>query len=73
AVICNPPFHQGFTTDNQLTQRFVTSCHQHLKAGGMALFVVNRFVPLESCAEPLFQVSKFGENKGFKLVLLEKH
>lgn len=73
AVICNPPFHQGFTTDNQLTQRFVTSCHQHLKTGGMALFVVNRFVPLESCAEPLFQVSKFGENKGFKLVLLEKH
>lgn len=73
AVICNPPFHQGFTTDNQLTQRFVTSCHQRLKAGGMALFVVNRFVPLERCAEPLFQVSKFGENKGFKLVLLEKH
>jgi 16S rRNA (guanine1207-N2)-methyltransferase len=72
AVICNPPFHQGFTTDNQLTQRFVTSCHQHLKTGGMALFVVNRFVPLESCAESLFQVSKLGENKGFKLVLLEK-
>jgi 16S rRNA (guanine1207-N2)-methyltransferase len=72
AVICNPPFHQGFSTDNRLTQRFVTSCHQHLKTGGMALFVVNRFVPLESCAEPLFQVSNFGENKGFKLVLLEK-
>jgi len=73
AVICNPPFHQGFSTDNQLTQRFVDSCHQHLRTGGMALFVVNRFVPLESCAEPLFQVSKFGENKGFKLVLLEKN
>ena len=73
AVVCNPPFHQGFNTDNHLTQRFVTSCHQHLKPSGKALFVVNQFVPLESCAKKLFQVSRFGKNKHFKLVLLEKH
>ena len=72
AIICNPPFHRGFSTDRSLTERFVASCHRHLKPGGMALFVVNRFVPLESCAENLFQISPFGENKGFKLVLLKK-
>lgn len=72
AIICNPPFHQGFSTNRSLTQRFVDSCHRHLRAGSMALFVINRFVPLESCAENLFQISPFGENKSFKLVLLKK-
>ncbi len=73
AVICNPPFHQGFGTDNQLTQRFVTSSYKHLKPGGKAVFVANRFVPIESCAEKLFKIRQVAENKSFKIILLIKH
>ena len=75
AVLCNPPFHQGFDTDNLLTQCFVDSSYKHLKQGGKALFVTNRFVPIERCAEKLFKtgnIEKIAENKSFKLLLLSK-
>ena len=75
AVLCNPPFHQGFNTDNVLTQCFVDSSYQHLNQGGKALFVANRFVPIERCAERLFKtgnIEKIAENKSFKLLLLSK-
>ncbi len=74
AVICNPPFHQGFGTDNKLTSRFVASCRQHLKPGGKGLFVVNRFVPLEQCADDQgMLVENLAENRSFKLLTLALH
>lgn len=74
AVVCNPPFHQGFGTDNDLTARFVDSCKQHLKPTGKALFVVNRFVPIEKRAEDIgMKVVKVGEDRSFKLLQLERH
>ena len=75
AVLCNPPFHQGFDTDNMLTQCFVDSSYRHLNQGGKALFVANRFVPIERCAEKLFKtgnIEKIAENKSFKLLLLSR-
>jgi len=75
AVLCNPPFHSGFGTDSQLTQQFVTSSYQHLNTGGKALFVANRFVPIESCAEKHVKsanIEKIAENKSFKLVLVSR-
>jgi 16S rRNA (guanine1207-N2)-methyltransferase len=75
AVLCNPPFHQGFDTDNVLTQCFVDSSYQHLNQGGKALFVANRFVPIERCAEKLYKtknMEKIADNKSFKLLLLSK-
>lgn len=72
AVICNPPFHQGFGTDSQLTQRFISTSYKRLNPGGQALFVANRFVPIESCAEKLFKIRQVAENKSFKLIRLIK-
>lgn len=72
AVICNPPFHQGFDTDHGLTRRFLASCHRLLRSGGRALFVVNCFVPLERFAETDFDVQKLDENRSFKLIGLSK-
>jgi len=72
AIICNPPFHQGFGTDSQLTQRFITTSYKRLNPGGQALFVTNRFVPIESCAEKLFKIRPVAENKSFKLIRLIK-
>jgi len=73
ALICNPPFHQGFKTDSRLTEKFLQSASRHLKHSGRALFVVNQFVPLEKLARPLFAHSeKIIEADGFKLVVLSK-
>jgi len=73
ALICNPPFHQGFKTDSRLTEKFIQSAARHLKHSGRALFVVNQFVPLEKLAQPYFaRREKIVAADGFKLVLLRK-
>ncbi|TNE78268.1 MAG: class I SAM-dependent methyltransferase [Gammaproteobacteria bacterium] len=71
SVICNPPFHQGFGTDSDLTDRFVASCRQHLRTSGRALFVVNRFVPLEQVsAKQAVHAELVAENRSFKVLSL---
>ena len=73
ALLCNPPFHQGFKTDSRLTEKFINAAAQHLKHSGRALFVVNQFVPLEKLAQSVFSRSeKIAEANGFKLVVLSK-
>ena len=70
-ILCNPPFHQGFEVEQELTDRFLqTSCRLR-KQGGKALFVVNAFIPLERKAQPWFTaVEKVADNGRYKLVLL---
>ncbi|WP_346839774.1 methyltransferase [Microbulbifer sp. SAOS-129_SWC] len=53
-VICNPPFHQGFQVEGDLTERFLINSARVLKPGGSALFVVNEFIPLPRKAERHF-------------------
>lgn len=70
-VICNPPFHQGFSTDGDLTDRFIASAHQHLLADGAAAFVTNLHIPLERKAAQWFrQIDRVAENGHFKLIRL---
>lgn len=45
-VICNPPFHQGFQVEGDLTERFLQNAARLLGPDGAALFVVNEFIPL---------------------------
>lgn len=74
ALLCNPPFHQGFKTDNRLTEKFIQSAARHLKYSGRALFVVNQFVPLEKLAQTVFfRSEKIAQADGFKLVVLSKN
>ena len=71
AILCNPPFHQGFSTQSQHTQGFLQHCQRLLAPGGAALFVVNQFIPLESMAAPLFsRVERFCGDGSFKLITL---
>ena len=68
-VLCNPPFHQGFTTDGRLTDKFLTTTKRVLRRSGKGLFVVNSFVPLPKKAENFFDsVEIVAENQSFKLV-----
>lgn len=72
AILCNPPFHQGFAHETALTEKFLRQTQRLLDRGGRALFVVNQFIGLEKIAAPLFQrVDVVARNNSFKLVLLE--
>jgi 16S rRNA (guanine1207-N2)-methyltransferase len=70
-LLCNPPFHQGFQSDRQLTEKFLIQARRLLKSGGKCLFVVNQFVPLERLAADHFRhIATPITNRGFKLVTL---
>ncbi len=71
AILCNPPFHQGFDHEQALTEKFLRQTARLLTRGGRALFVVNQFIGLEKIAAPLFRkVDVIARNKGFKLIVL---
>jgi len=70
-LLCNPPFHQGFSRDYRLTDRFLANARRLLRPGGRALFVVNQFVPLEKRASAFFRsVATVVSDGSFKLVEL---
>ncbi len=72
-VLCNPPFHQGFAVEGDLTDRFLHAAWQRLKEDGQALFVVNQFIPLERKAQRLFASSEcLAEEEGFKVIRLAR-
>ncbi|MCA0893727.1 class I SAM-dependent methyltransferase [Microbulbifer agarilyticus] len=72
-VICNPPFHQGFQVEGDLTDRFLADAARTLKSGGSALFVVNEFIPLARKTEGLFrEVTLLEKAKGFCVFRLTK-
>ena len=70
-LLCNPPFHQGFGIDGDLTDKFLLSAKRLLTPQGIALFVVNQFIPLERKAAPLFsQINVVIDNGSFKVIQL---
>ncbi len=70
-VLCNPPFHQGFDVEGDLTQRFLVSARRLLAPGGKALFVVNSFIPLEKKARGIFNtIDMLANNGSFKVLCL---
>jgi len=73
-ILCNPPFHQGFAVDDSLGDRFLASAKQHLNSGGVALFVVNSFLPLEKKSKSLFKRCEcLHNNKQFKVLKLSNN
>ena len=68
-VLCNPPFHQGFGVERDLSERFVAAARRLTANDGMALFVTNAFIPIERIARAHFRdVTSVVENGRFKLV-----
>jgi len=71
-VVCNPPFHSGFSTSSELTQRFLNQSARLLKPKGMACFVVNQHIALEKLALSYFRDVKLcADNGHFKLLTLQ--
>lgn len=72
-IICNPPFHSGFSVENSLTDRFLAMTSTKLATDGTAYFVVNKHIALERKASSLFKsVETFADNGSFKLVRLSQ-
>src|SRR5690606_14074424 len=44
-ILCNPPFQQGFSTDEAMSRKFLQAAARLLDREGGALFVVNQFIP----------------------------
>ena len=71
-VLCNPPFHQGFDVEGELTSKFITAARRLLQQEGHALFVVNSFIALEKKAAATFSsVTLLANNGSFKVLLLK--
>ncbi len=49
-VLCNPPFHQGFGVEHDMTERFVAAARRLTAGNGQAVFVTNAFLPIEKVA-----------------------
>ncbi len=73
-ILCNPPFHQGFSVDGDLTDKFLRNAAKLLTENGVAYFVVNQFIALEKKALPFFKhVNLIAQNKSFKVIELRKN
>jgi 16S rRNA (guanine1207-N2)-methyltransferase len=71
-VVCNPPFHTGKGTDNQLTERFLASAARCLNPDGLAIFVTNLHIGIEQRAAAYFgQVETPVRSDHFKLVVVK--
>ncbi len=70
-ILCNPPFHQGFSTSSALAAKFLAQIRKLLKDKGIALLVVNQFIPVEKVAAEHFQnIATLCLQDGFKVVQL---
>ncbi len=70
-IVCNPPFHTGFSTNGDLTDRFLKATHDRLNHRGIACFVTNLHIPVERKAKKYFhQAECTASNGNFKHVRL---
>lgn len=67
-ILCNPPFHQGFSISEELSQKFIQQCARLLAPEGTALLVVNQFIPLEKIGAGHFaSIELLASDKSFKV------
>ena len=73
AILMNPPFHIGQTTDVDLGRSFITSAVAALRRGGKLLLVANRQLPYEVfLASQSLAWRKVAEDPTYKIIFAEK-
>jgi 16S rRNA (guanine1207-N2)-methyltransferase len=71
-VLCNPPFHQGFGVERDLTERFVAAARRLTAVGGQALFVTNAFLPIDKVARRHYaHVTTLADDGRFRVTRLD--
>lgn len=70
-ILCNPPFHQGFDTSGDLTDKFLQAMQQWLTPDGRVILVINRFVGIEKRLNGRFrQCTSLADNGSFRVLEL---
>lgn len=73
AIVMNPPFHTGQTTDVDLGRAFLKVSATSLKRGGKLLLVANRQLPYEAALEASgLAWRKIAEDRIYKIFFAEK-
>ncbi|MES2997061.1 MAG: class I SAM-dependent methyltransferase [Verrucomicrobiota bacterium] len=73
AIVMNPPFHTGKSTDLALGRSFITHAHGALRRGGKLLLVANRQLPYEPLLQELgFSFRITGQDPTFKVIFAGK-
>lgn len=73
AILMNPPFHTGQTTDVDLGRAFLTSAAASLKRNGKLHLVANRQLPYEALLDSLrLTWRKVAEDQTYKVIVAEK-
>lgn len=57
-LLCNPPFHRGFSVQGELIDRFLAAAATRIADHGSALFVTHSTAQLQRRAAPLFAHSE---------------
>ena len=69
AIVMNPPFHAGKTTDVALGRAFIAAAAAALKPGGTLLMVANRHLPYEAAIDAQFKSRQtIAETAAFKVI-----
>lgn len=50
-ILCNPPFHQGFTTTPELHRKFLSNTRRLLSPKGLSCYVLNQFLNIDQIAQ----------------------
>ncbi len=67
-ILCNPPFHQGFGQQRQLSERFIQRIKQLMAPKGQCFLVANQFIPVEPlCENAALTSSLLVKESGFKV------
>ncbi|GAB1259098.1 16S rRNA (guanine(1207)-N(2))-methyltransferase RsmC [Aurantivibrio plasticivorans] len=67
-ILCNPPFHQGFSVENTLLEKFLKNASRMSRRSTRCLFVVNQFIPLDKVADKYFsEITLSKQQNGFKV------
>ncbi len=69
AVIMNPPFHLGRSTDASIGQRMIAIASKALKPGGRLMMVANKELPYEDTLQRAFRkFERVDENRQYKVI-----
>ncbi len=72
-ILCNPPFHRGFSIESQLHERFLTQTRRLLGLNGEAWYVVNQFLALENhCSRLGLTWELVTRSSGFKVLRIRR-
>lgn len=68
AIVMNPPFHEGRSTEPDLGRGFIMAAHAALKPGGQLYMVANRQLPYEDLLRDRFSFAeRLSEGEGYKI------